>query len=188
MTSRSFLNQCMDPCGKNRVCYLAARGNGSVDAYRRLTCVHLLPCSDALLAHVTRFVGQGPAVPSSGGSSSSSSTLVNRLCLALSCLLVQMRTVRAEDAFDAVLQAFPPGSAGTLACVEIIATLAEEAANPRTPIPSARREAFLDGLRSRSDAALAALQVVLSAGAAAGNVSWIERVFKCFGSWVAGAL
>jgi len=126
---------------------------------------------------VARIVSRGAGARAS---------LVNRLCLALSCLLVQMRSVSAEGAFDSVLAAFPPGGAATLACVEILATLAEEAGNARTPIPSARREAFLTGLRARADAALSALQAILTAGAASGNIAWIERVFRCFGSWVAG--
>ena len=81
---------------------------------------------DTLLRHITRLVTR-PAGGSGGArAASASGPLVSRLCLALSCLMVQMKELPAADAVAGVLAAFPPGGDGTDALLDILTMLAEE--------------------------------------------------------------
>lgn len=131
---------------------------------------------ETLLRHIARLVNGGNVL---GGMK----PVLFRLCLGFSSLVVQTQAVGGEEAVQTVVSLFPPPG-GTVALLEILTTLAEEASSRRTPIGDRRREVFLGGLRSAAPAVLQMLQQVLAAGAAGGQTAWMERVFKCFTAWV----
>lgn len=131
---------------------------------------------ETLLRHISRLVAGGSVASGMG-------PVLLRLCLALSSLVVQSPTVSGEEAVQLAGQSFPPPG-GTVALLEILTTLAEEAQSRRTPIGDLRRHSFLRGLKSAAPAVLELLQQVLVAGASSGQTSWLERVFRCFTAWV----
>ena len=131
---------------------------------------------NTLLTHISRLNQQAAA----GGSKA----VLKRLCLAFSCLVVQSNGISGEDAISTIIKIIPFESSA-IALLEILTTLAEEARNKRTPISDRRREDFLGGLRKSAGSVLGLLERILAIGATSGHVAVLERVFQCFGAWIA---